>query len=130
LKDKISWPIVALAALATLIFVVVLGACIWLVEQKLVSASIIVAPISTFLFGAAAAAVAYMRALMKLPPAPYGTEYRLVPSLSPPPSDAQLLGQIPLPASGRGVAQIKVQDIDIHDDAPVVVDVPASKGNK
>jgi len=94
---KITWAHVALAALACAMVIVILGICLWLVEKNFAPPSLLLAPLSTILVGGAGSLVAYWQGLQRMPPSPPGTEYRLVPSWSPPPPDATLEGKVALP---------------------------------
>jgi hypothetical protein len=107
---KITGPMVALAALATLVFLAILGSCIWLIDRGFAPPSLVATPIAALLAGIVGAAISAARYYLKLPPAPPGTEYRLFPSLSPGPTDAVLSGQVPFPLQGASVARIPVAD--------------------
>lgn len=87
---SITWQlVVGVCFLSTLI----LGMCAWLISEHFAPPALLLAPISALLAGTVGATVAWTRALMKLPPAPEGTEYKLVPTIAPPPTVHDLLGE-------------------------------------
>lgn len=65
----------------------------------------------------------YEKGLSVMPPSPPGTDWRPVPSFSPPPSDAMLTGNVPLPP------QSYARDVSIHE-VETSPETPTSKAGK
>lgn len=119
---EIKWPFVTLVLGLALILVCVDGYFIHTGELQATSFIPTLAAItSVVLSGALGHAQGFAKGLATMPPPPPGTEYRLVPSLSPPPADAMLKGEIRIPAqSPTNVVAIT----DLPDTSP---ETPASK---
>jgi len=122
-----SWPAVALALVGMMGIASVLGTLVWAVERGHVEGRDVVPGVVAFLLVVLGVATGYLRGLMKLPPAPPGKEWNLVPSISPPPSDDELAGKVPLPRTARPP---HVVDVELYDTSAVTVveDVDAKKG--
>lgn len=109
---KVTWPMVAMATCVLIAFLALLGTCMWGVERGFAAPSIVLVPIGSLFSAVVAGVIAYLRGLMRMPPAPPGFEYKAVPSLSPPPTDAELVGKKRLPRTAP------VPPIPVEEDTP------------
>ena len=132
LTTQVLILIIVAMLLAAGIFI---GLPVWLVATNRSPPTILSIPIGGVLIGASSAAVAWSRAIMRLPPAPDGTEFRLVPTISPPQSleatEDELLGRVPIaPLSSPHVAEAISEADMVSLSAPLPPTAPATPESK
>jgi hypothetical protein len=83
-SQPLSWQTTVL-----IMFVVtaVLGVSVWLVASELMPVTFVAIPIGTILLTLPTAIATYLKGQQEMPPSPPGMEFRLMPSIRPPPSE-------------------------------------------
>ena len=95
------------------------------ISAGLLSPSTVLGELSSVTLAASTWAAGYLRGLHTMPPVPPGSEWRAVPSYSPPPTEDQLLGRQPLPPPQPGIPSMHIDLADEHVTAP---ETPDAKG--